>query len=212
MGKKISIILIGLLLSLAGFSQSRFSVNLNGGLDKNFNKYYNAYGFSKIEDVGTDFNTGLNVAYRFTDWFRFRIDFKYVQYNYGQETTTLSEVASSELRAYHMAFNPRFDFRIWSKNKFEVFLSPGLSLEYLMGNDQISVLTDGTNSYKNYISTSYNDSMSGLIGGAVFKYNLTKHLGFTLAPDYTLFFDELYSQNDGNLQRFSTNIGVEWTF
>ncbi len=212
MGKRISIILIGLLFSWAGFSQSRLSVNINGGLDKNFNKYFNANGYSKIEDVGTDFNTGLNVAYRFVDWLRFRVDLKYVQYNYGQETTTLSEVASSELRAYHMAINPRFDFRIWSKNKIEVFLSPGLSLEYLMGNDQISVLTDGTNSYKNYISTSYNDVMSGLIGGAVFKYNLNEHLGFTLAPDYTLFFDELYSQNDGNLQRFSTNIGVEWTF
>jgi len=212
MGKRVLIILSGLLVSLAGSSQSRFSINLNGGLDKNFNKYYNANGYTKIEDVGTDFNTGLDISYRFVDWLRFRIDFKYVQYNYGQETTTLSEVASSELRAYHMAINPRFDFRIWSKNKFEVFLSPGLCLEYLMGDDQISVLTDGTHSFKNYISTSYSKSMTGLIGGAVFKYNITNHLGFTLSPDYTLFFDELYSQNDGNLQRFSTNIGVEWTF
>lgn len=212
MVKRIQIILFSLLLSLAGFSQSRFSVNLNGGIDKNFNKYYCPNGYSIFEDGKTDFNYGLDIGYRLTDWFRARLEFRYNEYRFGQEPLSSVDILQTELTLSNMDINPRLDFRVWNKNKFELFVSPGLRLEYLLNADQESIRSDGEISTKNYISTSYKDAMSGFIGGMILKYNFTDHLGLTLSPEYTFFFDKLYDKNNAAMQRFNTNLGIEWTF
>ncbi|OFX33232.1 MAG: hypothetical protein A2W90_03450 [Bacteroidetes bacterium GWF2_42_66] len=201
-----------MLFSLVGFSQSRFFVNLNGGLDFNTNKYFSPNGYEKFEDGQTDFNYGLDLGYRLNDWFRFRLEFGYNEFSYGQRPSSTVDILETEMTLNCMDINPRLDFRVWNKNKFELFLSPGLRLEYVMNADQESIRADGAISTRNYISTDYKDAMSGFVGGVIFKYNLTKHLGFTLSPDYTVFFDKLYDKNDGALQRFNTNFGVEWTF
>lgn len=211
MDKKNLIILLFLLLSVAGFSQ-RLSVGINGGFDKNFNKYYDENNYSSINTGKIDFNGGVNVAYRLGSWLRFRVDFKYSEYAYGREpSSSSSEIKETILHAYHLGFTPRFDFLVWKKNEFELYLSPGLYFEYLLDVDQISIRSDGSNSYRHYISTDYRDTMTGVVGGAMLKYNLTDHIGLTFSPDYTLFFDELYEENDALMQRISANFGIEWT-
>ena len=207
------LLLIALLMSLSGFSQSRFTINLNGGYDYNINKYYNPNNYKKFENGETDFNFGFDVGYKLSDNFRFRMEFKYSEFSYGQYyLSTSSDLLKTEMTLSCMDINPRMDYRIWSHNDFELFLTTGLRLEYMMDYNQNTLRADGEYSSRNYISLDYKDKMSGLIGGAILKYNLSKHWGITFAPEYTYFFDQLYYENSGALQRFNTNVGIEWTF
>ena len=73
MVKKVQLLIFCMLFSFVGFSQSRFSVNLNGGIDYNMNKYYSPNGYEKFENGKTDLNVGMDVAYRLGKWFRFRV-------------------------------------------------------------------------------------------------------------------------------------------
>ena len=210
--KKGLLLFVCLFFMLSGFAQSRWSVNLNAGCDYNINKYYSPYNYKKFENSKEDFNLGLNVGYRLADWVRFRMEFKYNEYSYGHYFTSTSDLLKSEMTLSNLDFNPMIDFRVMSFNKFEFFLTTGLRLEYTIDDEQETLRTDGEMSTLKYIPMDYDDKMSGWTGGAILKYNLSKHLGITFTPEYTLFFDRLYSENDGQMQRFSTNVGIEWTF
>ncbi len=211
--KKSWFVLLGMLLSVAGFSQSKISLNFNGGSDLNFNKYYSKINYEKIEDGGTDFNLGMDAAYRFSDRFRMRVEFKYGQMNYGQSRIGGEPTAKDVITLEYMDFNPRMDFRILQIKKLELFVSTGLKFECIINSDQKSYLADGSVSDTdlNYVDTDYDDELSGWVTGAILKYNLTKHIGVTMSPDYTLYFDELYYKNSGALQRLNINVGFEWT-
>ncbi len=207
--KKLYIVLFCVLCAFSGFTQSRFFVNLNGGLDYNFNKYYTPNNYEKFENGRTDFNAGLDLGYRFSDKVRFRIESRYVQYSFGQKSSTLK----SERTLYNVAFNPRLDFRVWSLKKFELFLSPGLRLEYVITSDGETNYANGDYSRRYVlVKSDYRDKNSGFTGSAIFKYNYNSHLGFTLSPDYTLFANKVYEKNSGSLQRMSVNAGIEWRF
>ena len=108
--KKSWFVLLGMLLSVAGFSQSKISLNFNGGSDFNFNKYYSKINYEKIEDGGTDFNLGMDAAYRFSDRFRMRIEFKYGQMNYGQSRIGGEPTAKDVMTLDYIDFNPRDGF------------------------------------------------------------------------------------------------------
>jgi hypothetical protein len=207
--KKFYILLVCLLGTIPGFSQSRFFINLNGGLDFNSNKYYTPNGYEKFEDGKTDFNVGLDLGYRFSDKVRFRLVSGYNEYSFGQRNDALK----SERNLYNLAFTPRLDFRVWSAKKLELFLSPGLRLEYVITSDGETWYTNGDYSKRDvYVKSDYRDKNSGFTGGAILKYNYSDHLGFTLSPDYTIFANKVYDKNSGTLQRFSMNLGVEWRF
>lgn len=208
--KKLYIMLFCVFCAIQGFPQSRFFVNLNGGLDYNFNKYYTPNNYGKFENGKTDFNLGLDLGYRFSDKVRFRLESRYVEYSFGQESSTLK----SERSLYNLAFNPRLDFRVWSVRKFELFLSPGLRLEYVITSDgETWRHDDGSHSRRQvYVDADYRDKNSGFVGGAILKYNYNNHLGFTLSPDYTLFAHKIYEKNSGSLQRVNVNAGIEWRF
>lgn len=211
MNKKLLLLFV-MLIPLFGFSQSRFSININGGYDYNIDKYYSPNTYKKFENGQTDFNFGFDVGFRLSETFRFRVEFKYAEFSYGQYYLTSGDLLKTEMTLNCMNINPRLDYRIWAHNNFELFLTTGIRLEYVMDDNQESMRADGNISTRNYISLDFDDNMSGLIGGAILKYKLSDHWGISFTPEYTLFFDELYHENSGVLQRFSTNVGIEWTF
>jgi hypothetical protein len=207
--KKYYIVFLFLLGTASGFAQSRYFINLNGGLDFNSNKYYTPNNYTKFENGRTDYNVGLDLGFRFSDKYRFRLESRYVQYSFGQESSALK----SERTVYNLDFSPRLDFRVWSNSKFELFLSPGLKLEYVITSDGETRYANGDYTRRTvYVNSDYRDKNSGIVGGAIFKYNYNKHLGFTLSPDYSLFAHKVFEKNDGSLQRFNVNAGVEWRF
>ncbi|WP_163708054.1 outer membrane beta-barrel protein [Mangrovibacterium lignilyticum] len=209
--KKYFILLSILTVPFLGFSQSRFFVNLNAGWDYSANKYYNYNNYDIFENEGNDLSWGLDLGYKFSDIVRFRIESRFGQYSFGQYYSG-ADLIQTEMTMSYFNINPRFDFRVWTKDKFELFVSPGLKLEYIYDSDQVTDKTDGTTSDLSYVSSAYADNMAGFIGGAIFKYNINKHLGITLSPEYTLYFKKLYEKNDDNMRRFSARLGVEWNF
>jgi len=210
--KRIWILAVLMLFSGAAFSQSWFGLQLTGGYDYNFNKYYDYNGDSKFEHNNADFNTGLDVILRMSKKARFRIELRYDQMNYGQSISngTFSE---SKVKLHCMEINPRIDIRVWIKNKFELFLSPGFKLQYVINPQVDTYYESGKVSYRtDYYDKDYNDALPGVLAGAVLKYNINKHMGLTFSPDFYFSSKKLYGQNNGNLMGFRTNVGLEYFF
>ncbi|PTN09924.1 outer membrane beta-barrel protein [Mangrovibacterium marinum] len=209
--KKYFVLLAISVIPVVGFSQSRFFVNLNAGWDHTTDKYYNYNNYEFFDNDGNEYSYGASVGMNFSDVVRFRLASVLGQYSYGQYYSG-SNLLKTTMTLKYFSISPYFDFRVWTKNKFELFLSPGLKLEYISDSDQETAKTDGSVSDGNYVSNSYADKMAGFAGSAILKYSFNKHLGVTLTPEYTLYFKQLYEQNDSNMKRFSTRLGVEWHF
>lgn len=209
--KKYAILLAVIALPFFGFSQSRFFVNLNGGIDFTSNKYYNYNNYSIFQNDGAEFSFGADLGFKLSDKVRLRVEYRLGQYSYGQYYSE-TELTKTKMTLDYFDINPRMDFRLFSKNKFELFFSPGWRLEYISDSNQETTKTDGTTSDASYVSNAYSESMSGLLVGGILKYNYNKHLGFTLSPDFTLFSKKLYSKNDNAMNRFTTHVGVEYNF
>lgn len=212
--KRIWILAVLLLFSGAAFSQSWLGVGLTGGYDYNFNKYYNYNGWTDDENVKMDFNTGLDIIMRMSKKVRFRIELRYEQLNYGQNSGSASfEISNSEMKLHCIDVNPRFDIRVWTKQKWELFVSPGLRLQYAVNPDETSYKSTGEISkYHTYINTDYNDALPGFLAGAILKYNINKRIGVKFSPDFYYSFKKLYDEGNSNLIGFRSNIGIEYFF
>ncbi len=209
--KKCLIVFTMLSLPLLGFTQSRFFVNLNAGLDVTWNKYYSYNNYDFYDNDGLEYSFGADLGYKLSDVVRFRVESRYGTYSYGQDYTG-SNLLNSEMTLTYFNINPRFDFRVWNKEKWELFVSPGLKLEFNSDSDQETVLSDGSTSDSNYVSSAYSDNMTGFIAGGILKYNINSKMGLTFSPEYTYYFKKLYDKNDGNMQRFSAKLGFEYFF
>lgn len=209
--KKSVLLLAVIALPFLGFSQSRFFVNLNAGADFTSNTYYNYNNYEIFENDGAELSFGADLGYKFSDKVRARLETRFGNFRYGQYYTG-SELEQTEMKLQYFAFNPRLDFRVMAKGKFELFLSPGWRLEFISDAEQETLKADGTSSDASYVSSAYSESMGGFIAGGIVKYSLNKHLGLTLSPEYTLFAGKLYDKNDNNMTRFSTRFGIEYNF
>jgi len=212
--KRILILAVIMLFSGAAFSQSWIGLRLTGGYDYNFNKYYDYNVWTGFEHENMDFNTGLDVIMRMSKKVRFRIELRYDQMNYGQTSVDMSnEVSKSEMKLHCIDINPRFDIRVWTKKKIELFVSPGLRLQYAVDSEETSYKRSGEISrHRTYVNTDYNDALPGVLAGGVLKYNVNKHMGLTFSPDFYYSFKKLYDGSNSNLIGFRTNIGIEYFF
>lgn len=210
--KRIWILAVLLLFSGAAFSQSWLGLSLTGGYDYNFNKYYNYSEWTDAEHENMDFNTGLDIIMRMSKKVRFRIELRYEQLNYGQNSGSTS-ISKSEMKLHCIDINPRFDIRVWTKQKWELFLSPGLRLQYVVDPEETSYKSDGEISkHHTYVNTDYNDALPGVLAGAILKYNINKRLGLKFSPDFYYSFKKLYDEGNNNLMGFRSNIGIEYFF
>jgi len=212
--KRIFILAALMMFSGAAFSQSWLGLGLTGGYDYNFNKYYDYNVWTGFEHENMDFNTGLDVIMRMSKKVRFRIELRYDQMNYGQTSVnTAIAVSKSKMKLRCIDINPRFDIKVWTKNKFELFVSPGLKLQYAVDNKETSYKSSGEiSSYHSYVNKDYNDALLGALAGVVLKYNINKQMGLTFSPDFYYSFKKLYDGNNSNLMGFRTNIGIEYFF
>jgi len=114
------------------------------------------------------------------------------------------------IRCIHL--NPMLDGRLLTFKKFDFYITTGYRFEWVVDNDEESIKSGGATTSSHYLDKSFESSNGGPYGGVIVKYNAGKHLGITFEPGYTYYLKELYYQNDGNFQRFSANIGIEFTF
>jgi hypothetical protein len=215
---KILTVTVLVILCSPAHAQVNPFLNLNGGYDLNINKYYSKYVYEKFEGK-KDFNGGLALGITLGKRMRFRIGVNYAQLTYGQtypsgfltdNTGTSYTESTMTLHAIHM--DPALDGRLFSFKKFDLYITAGYRFEWITGHDEESIKSGGETVSSSYLDRNYPKANGGPHGGLIVKYNAGKHLGITLEPAYTYYLKELYYQNDGNLQRFSANIGIAYTF
>jgi len=200
------------------YSQVNPFIDLSGGYDYNLNKYYNKYVYEKFEGK-TDFNAGVALGVTLGKRVRFRTGVNYAQFTYGQYYPSgfLTDNAGisyteSEMTIHCINLNPRLDGRLLTIKKIDLYITAGYRFEWVVDDDEESIKSDGATTSSHYLDKNFKKSNGGPFVGFIVKYNAGKHLGITFEPLYTYYLKELYYQNDGNLQRLSANIGIEYTF
>jgi len=92
-----------------------------------------------------------------------------------------------------------------------MFISPGLVTEFAMGAGYKTLKTDGDSSSSKFstLGTYYPKSIAGGSLQAIFKYDVSENLAFTLTPGYNAYFRSFTDASDGRYQRFNVNLGIE---
>ena len=222
MSRKILVGVLVALLPLTIYAQEKsryaYTIGVYGGIDRNINGYR-----LSPNDYGNDFyspsllwNAGLDYGLMVTDKLRPRIEFKYLQQRYkvGWENGNISAMKESVVYLYNFDVNLRLDYLLLNKPKFQIFASPAIKWEFTSDKDEKNIRKDGTNNWANYNGI-INENPGNLFGGAVaviLKYNVTKNIGITCTPDYTMFINKYVESNSKLCQRISLGCGVEFNF
>ena len=208
--KKIYLVLFCLIASVTGYSQSVWTVGIDGGLDFSTNKYYSPNNYVKFENGKLEYHAGLGIGVRISNIVRFRINCNYGEYSYGVRPKDSNVFSESENTLTHVDLMPRVDVKLWSYRKFDLLVSPGMNIEFVVDSKNKTTLPNGDESKRVYVSSDYNSKYTGAMLGAIMRYKIDRHFAITLSPDYTYFFEKLYSRNNGTMQRFRVGLGVEW--
>jgi hypothetical protein len=195
-----------------------YTIGIYGGIDCNINGYRlnpNNYG-NEFYSVTPTWNMGLDYGLMVSKKLRPRIEFKYLQQKYkvGWENANISTMQESFVYLYNFDVNLRADYLLLNKPKFQIFASPALKWEFTSGKNEKNIRKDGTHNWDNY-NEIITENPGNLFGGAVsaiLKYNVTKYIGLTVTPEYTLFFSKYAEGNDKKFQRTSLGSGLEFNF
>lgn len=203
-----------------------YTIGINTGIDNNINAYrlypttdgaVNGAVFSGGDNL---FNIGLDLGMVVNSKFRPRLEFKYVKMKYGVnfETADVLTFLSSEVFMHNVDVNMRLDYFLYNAKRFQILLSPAVKWELTSSREEKNTTIDPNNpnygnvNWKNYKGV-YDENSKNLLGGGIstiFKYNVTKNIGLTLTPEYTLFFRNFVRSNDKLYQRASLNFGIEF--
>lgn len=222
MRRRILYLALFAILPLTAYSQDTskyvFTIGIYGGIDRNINGYkldQNNYG-NDFYAVAPTWNIGLDYGLMVTDKFRPRISFKYVQQRYkvGWENANIVTMQESVVYLYNFNVSLSADYLLLNSPKFQMFASPGVVWEFTSGKNEKNIKKDGTHNWANYneIVTENPGNILGGAASAIFKYNLTKYIGITVTPEYTLFFRNYVKSNNKGYQRMSLGFGVEFNF
>jgi|GEM_PF-2099067 len=211
---KMLLVLFFLMFSMAGFSQTSFSLAVSGGGEHSFNFLQNNTNGS---DVYPDFNLGVDGIINIGEKMRLRAELRYANLNYTHDwnshSTAENHILTSVRTISNLNLTPRFDYKLASGGKFDLYASAGFKFEFTLGDLERTKWTGGDKTTTHYLDNSeYTKTQAGAVGGLILKYNVNPSFGFILAPDYTCFFDKFSSKNDWVMQRVGVNLGVEWKF
>lgn len=199
--------------------EGSFSIGINGGIDNNINAYRLDANSNKNEFSSSNpqYSWAIDFGYMVNEKFRPRLEFKHVKMSYSANwVNTPLPVTRKEtiVDLENCDINFHLDYLLLNKKKFHVFVSPGLKWEFNYKNDIKNTNLDGNHNNNSYYGIS-NENPKNILGGsvsAIFKYNITRHIGITLTPEYTIFFHKYVTSNDKPYQRVSANFGVEFKF
>ncbi|MBN2275895.1 MAG: hypothetical protein JXR41_04575 [Bacteroidales bacterium] len=210
---KLPVLFILLFFVVPGYAQVNPFISLGGGYDYNLNKYYDENNYTGFEGH-SDFNAGLHLGTTLGKRIRFRTSVNYAQFTYGRNPMNEQlYISESTMRISNINLNPMLDGCLFLSDKFNLYLYAGYRFEWVVDSYEESIVREtGKTKDTRYIDRNYTTFNNGPLGGIILKYKAGKHLAFTFEPGFTYFLKEFYYQNDGNLQRISANIGIEWQF
>lgn len=195
----------------------KISLGYNIGGGQNSNGYRltpDAYGIVYSEG-GILSSTGINASVFVTEKLRPRLEFTYSEMKYGVDLSGLnSDFYKSLTKTMNLNVNLNLDYLVLNKSKFQLFLSPGIVTEYVIGTTHKNYFTDGTINFKSYniLTEEYPTVIAGANFSILAKYKLNEHFGFTLTPGYNYYFRKYVLVNDKAYTRALLNIGLEYTF
>jgi hypothetical protein len=220
--KTVILMILNLLLILpVAMSQesnkSKISFGLNFGGGQNSNGYRltpDSYGFNYFEG-GILFTSGINASVFVSEKLRPRLELSYSEMKYGLDWgSKYTDLEQTITKTMNLNVNLNLDYLVLDKNKFQLFLSPGIVTEYVIGETHKNFRSDGTTNMNNF--TIITDQYPKCIAGANFtilaKYKLSEHLGLTVSPGYNYYFRKYVKVNDKSYTRSLLNFGVEYTF
>ena len=220
--KKIVFSLILILSGISVYSQDfepSFTFGINAGMDHNLN----AYQFQKMTNPAIyeyygkadQYNIGVDFAFAVTKKLRPRVEFRYVNCSYGVRWNDPAyNFVKTTWNVNNFDFNLHLDYLLFTSKKLDIYGSPGLKFEFYTGDFMRTTQKNGSSSTDrfNILESAFPTSIAGGAFAMIFKYNITKHIGFTVTPEYTLFFRDYVSSNNKAYQRFSANAGFEFNF
>jgi hypothetical protein len=212
-----SFLLFPIMANAQETDEGTVTIGINGGIDNNINAcrlYQNSNGNTFYSDK-TQYNIAVDLGYMATPRLRPRIELKYVKMFYGVnwDKTEESTFLKTEVDLNNFDINIHLDYLLFSKANFQAFVSPTLKWEFVVSKDLENTTTKTTSSYNYYgVGSEYPKNIAGGAVSLLLKYNITKNIGVTLTPEYTLFFRNYVKSNDKPYQRLSANFGVEFKF
>lgn len=211
------------LLPLMAYSQEvknyTYTIGAYVGIDHNINGYRmlaNSYGNNFSASGVTSWNFGFDYGYMLNSKLRPRIQAKYMQMKYFADwkNANLDNLTESTVYMFAGDLNLRLDYLLVNSPKFQMFISPAIKWDFIIDREVKNVRMDGTHSWRSY-NDIINENPMSIMGGAVsavFKYNITKNVGITVSPEYTMFFRNFVRVNDKSYQRIGVNAGIELNF
>ena len=197
--------------------KSKVYLGFNTGVGQTFNGYSltpDSYNFNYYEgDV--HFTAGANFSVFVTERLRPRLEFRYSEVKYGFNwSDTYSDFDYTETKLNEMNLNLNFDLLLLNGKKFQLFASPGLVSEFVVGSINRNYKSDGTTNISNYsvITDQYPDANAGANFSIIAKYKINDYFGFTLTPAYNYYFKNFVSDNDEKYTKALLNFGLEYTF
>jgi hypothetical protein len=223
--KNVFFFLLLLSASISAFAQEdeekkdgphNVSIGVNSGIVFNSNAYrlaanqdFTYYG------INPHFNYGIDFGIKWSNKIRTRFEFKYIKMSYGMNWPVQYDYKKTETILYNFAFNFQFDYLVYDKNKFQIFISPGIISEIVKRRDFKTTNKYDKVIYKSILpwtSQEYRDQMLGGSLTVLAKYNFNNRLGITLNPGYSFFVGNFIRENNKLYSRFSATIGVEYSF
>ncbi len=188
------------------------------GIDDDINAFRlspNGYG-NTFYKATAHYNIGINYGWMISKKVRPRIEINYVNESYGAtwENANINSITKTTVNLYNVNLSFHLDYMLVNSNNFQLFVSPALKWEFNVARDEKNILDDGTHDWANYngiIAENLRNNVGASVS-TILKYNITKGLGITLTPDYTLFVRKFVPSNDKLYQRLSINLGVEFNF
>ncbi len=196
-------------------NKNKFTFGVYGGYNYNLNAYQetNDDVFSYDERKG-GFNYGVELGYFLTNRLRPRLKLGYNQTSYYANWLQSSNIYKTKTKLQSFELDLNFDYLLINKDKFQFFTSVGLISEYVANVKYKNYEDDGDTNSSDYniFKDAYPDASFGADFSLIAKIKLLDIMSLNISPGYNYFFNKFDSSNSNPYQRFSGNIGIEWTF
>jgi hypothetical protein len=193
------------------FAEKDVFIGISSGVIFNMDTYpdnigTNDIGVASFQNKDIKYNIGVDVSFMATKRFRPRFEMKILSMRYDVNWDKAEYgLSDSKIKLNYLDFDLRCDYLLLGLDKkFQVFVSPGIKYE-------VNTSENITNNWS-ILTTHYPSNTLGGTGSLIFKYNISKVVGFTLTPEYSYFFRPFSASNARNYSRMSYNAGFEFRF
>jgi|GEM_PF-1799069 len=241
--KKLTFVIL-LLISASAIvnaqNEEYITLGINGGMVNNINGYRKLPNRNNVKFSNgiPGYNVGIDFGIRTSERTRFRFEVRHSEFHYkatwdnselealaaeGDTTALKNHIYKTKVKIWDLAFNLRFDYRIYDSEKWKIFVSPGFLWEMNIDSESKNYIYDVYDKYSynydnrsfkryDYVDFEYPYHILGNSVQLLCKYKIAKHIAITLTPEYYIYYRPFVKRNHNVYQRFNVNAGLEFNF